>query len=163
MSVRLSKGDLFKVTLENGVIRFFQFIGKDKTDLNSDVIRIFSSHYTEENTLSNEQIINDEIECHMHTSVLAGIKMGTWFYYSHSEIKNLSGIYFRTSEDVGLHPLQHYVSHRWVVWEMNGERLRVGYLPEKYHSADIGGIYAPIHIIYRLVNGLIPDRYYPSF
>lgn len=77
MSIRIIKGNIFKVKLANGVIRYFQFVGKDKSELNSDVIAIFKKHYSEEPT-SPEMVLNDTIECFMHTSVLAGVKLGLW-------------------------------------------------------------------------------------
>lgn len=43
MSIRIIKGGIFKVKLANGVIRYFQFVGKDKSELNSDVIAIFKN------------------------------------------------------------------------------------------------------------------------
>lgn len=83
MSIRIIKGNIFKVKLANGVIRYCQFVGKDKSELNSDVIAIFKKNYSEEPT-SPEMVLNDTIECFMHTSVLAGVKLGLWervFYY----------------------------------------------------------------------------------
>lgn len=162
MSIRIKKGDVFKVNLADGTIRFFQFIGKDLSELNGDVIAIFKTHYTEEN-ISPDIIVSDVIECFMHTSVRAGVKLELWDRVFSLPTRIKGDIVFRTSQDIGMHPRQHSVSHHWVVWSMNKERRYVGTLPVEYYNADLGGIYAPKHVISRLETGLIPDKFYPSF
>ena len=159
----IKEGDVYKVLLENNEVRFFQFIGKDISEMSSDVIRIFKRHYKKEDALNPEAIVNDEIECYMHTSVRAGLKLGLWEKVAIVMGIGTKDIYFRESNDCGEHPYQQVVSHDWVVWRMNSERITVGELPPKYYHADIGGIYAPIHVIFRLKTGNIPDRFYPSF
>ena len=162
MSTRFAIGNVFKVELSDGRIRFFQFIGKDVSELNGDVIAIFKRHYLGE-PYEEEVIVRDEVECFMHTSVGAGIKMGLWRIAFTSSIHIQEKIVFRTSLDIGLYPFKRKVSHRWVVWQMNEERKFVGTLPKEYYNADLGGIYAPIHVISRLETGEAPDKYYPLY
>ncbi len=163
MGIRVTKGTVFKVRLVNGDIRFFQFLGKDVSELNGDVIVIFKRHYTD-GQCNMDEILQDEIECFMHTSVSAGVKSGLWEPVLTSPVSiPEAGIVFRTSQDIGQHPRQHFVSHRWVVWTMNGDRQYVGTLPREYYNADLGGVYAPIHVIRRLETGEEPDKYYPSY
>ena len=163
MKRNIKKGDFFKVELNSGEIRYFQFVDKDKTDLNGDVIRIFSRHYCVGGMESIEEILEDTVECYMHTSISMGIKLGFWSFYSKGVAPNNLDIFFRTSDDVGLYPNQHFVSSNWVIWKMNGARQKVGKLPERFHSTDLGGIYAPQHVIYRLEHGEAPDQYYPLY
>lgn len=163
MNIRVTKGNVFKVKLSNGYIRYFQFLGKDVSELNGDVIVIFKKHYTDEQ-YNMDEILQDEIEYFMHTSVSFGVKLGLWERVFTSPVSiPEADIVFRTSQDIGLHPRQHFVSHRWVVWSMNGDRRYVGTLPKKYYKADLGGVYAPIHVIIRLETGEVPDKYYPSY
>lgn len=163
MNIRITKGDVFKVKLENGINRYFQFIGKDASDLNGDVIAIFKKQYAEE-SVSPEMIVNDETECFMHTSVRAGFKLGLWERAFSIPVKfKEEEIFFRDSLDYGFYPRQHIVSHNWDVWSMNGERRHVGALPREYHNAAIGGVYAPIHVINRLETGEEPAKYYPDY
>lgn len=141
MSIRIIKGDIFKVKLANGIIRYFQFIGKDNSELNGDVIAIFRKHHSKEPT-SPEMVLDDKFECFMHTSVLAGIKLGLWERVISLPVTVLEKeIVFRTSLDYGLYPRQHVVSHRWVIWSMNGERHYVGTLPKEYYTSDLGGVF----------------------
>lgn len=161
--MKIIKGHIFKVKLNDGGIRYFQYMGKDISELNGDVIAIFKKHYTEE--ISNkDEIIQDEIECFMHTSILAGIRLQLWeCVFKAPVIISESNIIFRSSQDIGVHPRQQFISHRWVIWSMNDERKFVGTLPEEYYNANIGGIYAPIHVIRRLETGKDPNKFYPSY
>lgn len=163
MSKRIIKGDIFKVLLKDGIIRYFQFIGRDRSELNGDVIVIFKKQYDNESN-DPETITSDEIECFMHTSLLAGIKLGLWEKVHSLQVRiRECEVFFKESQDEGLYPRRHFVSHHWVVWAMNADRLYVGTLPEEYYNTDLGGIYAPIHVIYRLETGERPDRFYPDY
>ncbi len=156
-------GNIYKVVLENGVVRFFQFIGKDRTELNSDVIKIFARHYNSSDNPNVETILHDDTECYMHTIVKVGIKLGYWEKFCSAKAIIEAPIFFRTSQDVGLFPKQHFISHRWVVWEMNGEWCEVGDLPVSHYKTDLGTVFAPFGVIYRLQTGENPIRYYPSY
>lgn len=161
---RIKKGDVFKAKLENGEIRYFQYIGKDSSELDGDVICIFKTHYAEEAGNQENKILDDEIESYIHTSVSLGVKWELWEYAFSALPKSEKGIYFRTSMDIlnSGHP-DNIVSHDWVVWEMNKRRKSVGILPKKYHHVDIGGVYAPTHVMELLETGLHPDRGYPTY
>lgn len=163
MRIVVKIGDIYVVPLKNSSYRFFQFIGKDASELGGDVIRIFKQSNDKLEGVSIDSIVHDETECYMHTSVVAGIKLGLWEKYANSpEIGSLD-VFFRSSQDYGKYPKQQIVSHNWVVWKMNGPRCFLGDLPELYYNIDIGGIYAPSHVIYRLTTGSIPDKYYPLY
>lgn len=127
------------------------------------MIRIFSRRYSSSDEVSVETIINDTVECQMHTSVKAGLDDGLWHHYSDALIMNPAPILFRISEDYGLYPGQQIVSQRWVIWEMNRDRNRTGVLQDAYHCADLGGVYAPKHVMARLIIGVDPVKYYPSY
>ena len=165
--VIVKKGYIYKVELEDGTIRYFQYIGKDKSDLNSDVICVFKKHYTESDgdSLSVGTIVNDDIECYMHTSVSAGVKLGLWSrIFTTSPFLHEKRIFFRSSQDIlSIRPNQPpIVSYRWFVWEMNGERRFVGRLRKKYHHYDIGMVFSPYSVISRLKTGKEPE-YYPIY
>jgi len=162
MSIRVTKGNVFRVKLEDGTIRYFQFIGKDKTDLNGDVIAIFNTHYSIDES-DCDRIIGDSVECFMHTSVRAGLKLGFWERVFSSRVLIDNNITFRDSLDDGNYPYQHIVSHHWVVWNMNEERKYVGRLPKKYYRADVGGVFPPALVIKRMETGVLPLNFYPSY
>lgn len=163
MRYTIKKGDIYRVVLEDNTVRFFQYLGKDISALNGDVIRIFKHHYDNNIVINTEEIVSDSVEGYMHTSVIVGLNQGLWQKYSSSSNLGSKDVLFRTSQDSGLYPFQHIVSHKWVVWKMNEERIFVGSLPSEYQGADLGGVYAPIHVVYRLATGKMPDKYYPDY
>lgn len=163
MKIVVKTGDIYIVRLEDSRLRLFQFIGKDSTDLGGDVIRIFKTSYQSLDSVCLDSIVHDDVECYMHTSVIAGIKLGIWEKYAQSPIVGSTEIFFRSSQDYGMYPKQHIVSHNWVVWKMNGPRVFLGDLPEEYYNIDIGGVYAPSHVLFRLTTGSVPDKYYPDY
>lgn len=163
MSIRIVKGNIFKVKLNDESIRFFQFIGKDQSELNGDVIAIFKKHYTNE-SITPEMVVDDSFDCFMHTSVLAGVKLGLWERVFSSPVRIIEkDVLFRSSLDYGLYPGQHFISHRWVIWSMNDQRHYVGTLPKDYYNVSLGGIYAPKHVISRLETGKEPALFYPDY
>ena len=99
----------------------------------------------------------------MHTFIIVGLELKLWEFFAASKELGSLDIYFRTSEDFVLSPGPAFISHKWVVWEMNCNRVFVGTLAKEYWSASIGGVYAPIHVLYRLNTGEIPDRLYPGY
>ena len=160
--VIVKKGYIYKVELEDGTIRYFQYIGEDKTDLNADVICVFKKHYTEsdEDGLSVDTIVNDNIEFYTHTSVSAGVKLGLWSRaFTNSPVIHENNIFFRRTPDIikiraNQPPV---VSYRWYVWEMNRKERFVGWLRKKYRHYELGSIYSPYSVVERLKTGIETD------
>ena len=157
-------GDIYRVPIENDSVRFFHFIAKDSTDLNSDVIRIFKRHYHSDDSPSINDILNDEVECHMHTFLRLGIKMGLWEKYSFHAIatEEIIDIAFRESCDFGNYPGQKIVSKNWEIWHINKPRIKVGELPVAYQKADIGLVFSP-HSVMKRLNGKELYVLYPTY
>ena len=163
--MRTKIGDIFRVPLGDGRIRFFQFIAKDESNLNADVICVYKRHYNAIDKPLIDEIVNDSIDFYAYTLINLGVKSSIWGKYGSCPINTdrVSSIVFRDSLDYGKYPKQTIVSKQWVVWRINGPRLFVGELPKQYYSSDVGGVYAPEHIIYRLKTGEMPDKYYPLY
>lgn len=165
--VIVKKGYIYKVELEDGTIRYFQYIGKDKSYFNADVICVFKKHYTEGNgdNLSVDTIVNDDIEFYTHTFVSAGVKLELWSrVFTNSPVIHENRIFFRRTPDIikiraNQPPV---VSYRWYVWEMNREERFVGWLRKKYHQYDVGGVYSPYSVVERIKTGKEPE-YYPIY
>ena len=157
-------GDLFSVITESGDKRFFQFVSKDASQFNSDVIRIFKRAYSrEENPVTND-IINDELDSYMHTMVSWGLYLGMWTRYDTDCNIGRMDISFRRSKDYGRFPLfEKRVSTNWEVWTINQPKQDVGILPKEYYSADIGDIGSPSMVLKRISEGYFPSPWYPLF
>ena len=55
-------GDIFSVTLDNGNLRFFQYVANDLTNLNSSVIRVFKKEYPKGYELNPEEVVSDDVD-----------------------------------------------------------------------------------------------------
>ena len=156
-------GNIYEANVGELHKRFFQFIGRDVSDMNSDVIRIFNHLYRKSDTPPVDVIILDSVDCYMHTSVHAGVLQEKWKLYGRTRNVGDTDICFRDSNDYGFFPKQRIISRNWTVWKMNKEREFVGPLPSKYHSAYIGSVYSPDSVVYRIENQRYLSLYYPDY
>ena len=159
---RLKKGDVFIYKTTNNQFRFFQFIGKDKTNLDSDVVRIFKTTY-ENDMIAPSIIINGIVESYVHTFVNWGGRMGLWSYYAGIGDIGSEHILFRSSKDYGLYPGKVIVSDKWEVWLINGPKVFVGKLPPQYYDSYIGDIYGPEVLADKLDSNVDPISFYPQY
>lgn len=155
-------GDIYKVTIDNGEVRFFQLIARDHCALNGDVIRIFSNHYYLDQSPSMEELVNNSIERYMHTYVINGLKMGYWEKYGTSKEVGSLNLYFRSSLD-RFYPRQNIVSKRWDIWKLNDHRIYVGELPKECARYEIGTVFAPLAVMIQLTTGNYQEPCYPLY
>ena len=117
-------GDVFEVKISDHEKKYMQYIVSDLTQLNSDVVRVFSKIYNIQDNPSLEEIINGEVQFYLHCVTKLGIKMGCWTLYGNtSEVGNYSNVVFRCSEDYG-NP-QVKVSYDWYVWHILSHRNKI--------------------------------------
>lgn len=155
-------GDIYEVKLGDKQLAYFQFIGKDKAQLQSDVIRVFRGRYSRRPII--DDLICEEVECYLHTFIKLGIKMGFWTKVGHSSIFGSTDIWFRSSSDYGKYPGKSIVSDNWTIWNLNdATRVFVGKLPKKYYKADIGLVDPPPLVIQRLVTRKDVSEHYPLY
>lgn len=122
MRIYTKIGDIYSMDLNEKEKFFFQYIAKDKSCLNSDVIRLFKGVYEAEETPDVESIIGTGVKYYWHTSVRLGLKMGVWNRIGYSSQVGDLDIYFRREKDCGgLAKLTK--PKRWVIWKLNGEDI----------------------------------------
>lgn len=112
---RVLSGNIYEVMVPNERKRYFQYVCKDLSQLNGDVIRLFSRFYEMDASPTAEEIICDEVDCYMHTAVGAGVKFGLWAHYGRNKDVGSKDVYFRDANDYGHYPGQRIVSHNWTV------------------------------------------------
>jgi len=101
---RVLSGNIFEVIVPNNQKRYIQYVCKDLSLLNGDVIRVFSRSYAMTASPTVEEIICDEVDCYMHTAVGAGVKFGLWTYYGRNKNVGSKEVYFRDANDYGHYP-----------------------------------------------------------
>ena len=142
-------GDIFRVEMDNGSQRFFQYITRDSCQLGSPVIRVFKEVYPADYVLDAEDVVNGEVDFYAHTGLQIGIKQNCWQKVGKS--KNLGEtehIMFR------FHNFEPHGSRTWYVWPINGESRQIGPLTEEYRQcSNLGHIYSYESLTYRIRYG----------
>jgi Immunity protein 26 len=158
-------GDIFCVTLDNGNKKYLQLIAFDLTQLNSDVIRVFSKIYPNDTNPDLVELINQEVEFYTHCITKLGIKMKIWEKIGNVlEVGETKNILFRGSSDSGSKPGQQIkISNNWYVWRINDINFtKVGKLEGENRNAEIGIVVNPYDVLERIKTGRY-SFFYPSF
>lgn len=159
--ISLKVGDIYEAPLADGKKGHVQYIGNDRTQLNSDVIRVFKKRYDSDVNPTVEEITKDDVEFFSHVvDVKAGIKDGSWAKVGHSDdVGDIKNAFFRDSRDYGNPNVK--VSEQWFVWRMNEPTIYIGKLKDKNTAADIGVVTWPKWIVYQMqtrkFHGFYPD------
>lgn len=151
-------GDVFVVKLENGRKKYFQLVVFDLTQLNSDVIRVFKTSYSEDNNCNLSEIINDEVDFYAHCVTKWGIQLGFWEKVGKSLEVGNNDVLFRSSSD----DPKTKISDNWWIWKVNEQQQYVGKLEGENRLAEIGSIIPSDSIVYRINTGKY-DFVYPEF
>ena len=162
MTRKIKTGDIFKFKTSENRYRFFQYIGKDRSNMNSDVICIFEKEY-DDSSVEPQCIVDDQKYSFVHTFVNWGLRMNKWSFHANIKVMVDDNIIFRSAKDYGTHPKEFFVSHNWEVWAINGPRIYVGSLPKQFYNSYIGEIYGPEVIAQKLDTGVDPNIYYPHY
>lgn len=158
-------GDVFSVKIDESSKKYFQYVVSDLTQLNSDVIRVFTKKYPIDFNPDLSEIVSGEVEFYAHCVTKLGLKMNLWESIgSTAEIGNISQILFRDTNDygsrVGEEPIR--VSQNWYVWKVNEPFKDVGKLEGDNRKAYIGIVINPLGIIELLKGNKYPINY-PEF
>ena len=156
-------GDIFEVPIGNGLKVHLQFIGKDETQLYSQVIRVFKKRYkvTEKPTI--EDIIIDEIDFYVHLmSIKSGIDAGIWnkignHKFTEGEISPI----FRSPNDLNTKK----IVFKWHVWAMNSVWKEVTAPSELLSKSYMGStVLNCTDIVEKIQTGKYPFHYpkYPD-
>lgn len=154
-------GVIFEVRLDNGTKGYFQFVTLDITQLNSEVIRIFSRRYAAGEQPGAEVIVDDTVQLYAHLTINIGLKREYWKRYGYRPVEDtFVRPWFRTSQDYGNPAIK--VSRRWWIWELGEDQQYVGELNARQTQFDIGVVYAAKEIPEIMLTGK-SSYFYPSY
>jgi hypothetical protein len=156
----LKLGDIFSVTLENGLKRYFQYIGDDITQLNSEVVRVFKRSYALDEKPDCADVVADYVDFYAHVVCKIGVHFKVWTKEGNCRDIAREPIYFRQSDESG--NLSMSISKNWSIWEMGQEMQYVGKLSKKYKNMDLGIVVNPYDIKDRMTMGEY-NFVYPSY
>lgn len=152
-------GDVFLAKFEN-CQKYFQYIADDMTQLNSRVIRVFKKEYPLGDSPDLAEVVNGEIDFHVHVIIKFGIQMNLWKKAGKAPVNEKVNVLFRRSKDHGEN--KNPVSYKWEVWKINKDFKYVGELKGENRNADIGVIMPPSQVYERMKTGKY-SFYYPGF
>ena len=153
--VRTRVGNVFCARLDKNRKKYFQYIARDMSQLDSDVVRAFKRSYSVDETPDLRVVVADEVDFYAHVIVQWGIKMNLWEKVGHvSDVGGLD-VLFRDTDDCGVkegeEPVK--VSTNWYVWRINKNFQHVGKLKGAHRDAEIGVVVAPPDIVDRMRTG----------
>jgi hypothetical protein len=144
-------GDLYEVQLDESRRKIFQYVAKDRSMLNSAVIRVFRKTFHTAEDIDTNEVVRGEVDFYAHVLVLLGVKMGSWRKIGHSPHVDTVDVVFRISDDIGK---QLRASCNWRAWKVNKTPVRVeNGLEARLQNTEIGAIIAPQHIVDRIRTG----------
>lgn len=158
-------GDVFCVKLDDRNKKYFQYVAKDLTQLNSDVIRAFKKTYSIDEEPNLSEVVKDEIAFYGHCVTNLGVKMGVWEKAGKAPIVGELDVLFRDTNDYGRKPDEEPVkiSHSWYVWKINEEFRRVGKLEGENQKSEIGMVMNPLSVVHRIRTGEYNLPNYPGY
>lgn len=154
-------GDIFRIPFDDGTMRYFQFMIKDSSNLNGEVIRVFHRVYDVSSEPTMDEIINDKIAFITHTFLRSGLNFGAWEKVGHHNdtgIELLKEIYFGCTQDVTIgkyfHVIEQNPLRNWDIWRVNEPRQRIGRLPESmFNVTEIGTVKSYLDVCERAKRG----------
>lgn len=149
-------GDVFKVQLEDRRVRPFQHVAQDKTQLNSDVIRVFKRVLQPNEMFELQDVVSSPVDFHAHVYVASAARPGLWQKIGKADVVGRVDVIFRQSNEIGAGVQR---SNDWSVWKVNEPMIHLGSLSEKYKEAEIGVVKNLMDIIERMRSGMYAFMY----
>jgi hypothetical protein len=151
-------GDLYRVSVNDREVAYFQHIADDKTQLGSNVICVFARRYSKDDPPSDLEIVNDSPHFYAHVAIPVGEKHCCWVKVGYAEPHPTPDLLFRGTND---HGHNTKVSKNWHIWKIGEPMKRVGALTGDRRKAEIGMVINPYSILCRIRTGSY-DFAYPG-
>ena len=152
-------GDIYQTNTRP--IRFFQLVGFDETQLGSEVIAVLKGDapsYPSDIELS--RLIASGAEFFTHAMVAVGLKDGSWKKIASGPVVDAKKAIFKVAyykDDLpDIEPYEADNYHSWVIWAISGKWKQIGSKIDKYPDAELGMVYPPEDILYRIEHGEYP-------
>lgn len=140
----MQEGSVFSI-VRNNQKRFFQYIGKDSSQLYSDIIYFFEREYAINENPSVAEILNDSHEYVLHTTISLGKKLCRWQYVGKGKTQSIKDVVFATKHS---NPLSFKIGEPldggWRIWKANEDAVIVPSRPNI--KLTNGAVFSPYHI-----------------
>ncbi len=161
-------GDIFKVTLEDKEVGFFQYMLLDPCQLNSEVIRVFRYRSKEVANYNLEEIAKSDVDFYAHVVIPFGYDLDLWEKIGNVPLekgyiiplfRDTSGI----KHEFEGRKIIYKKTDQWQVWRAGDPfdfRKKLGWITEENESIDLGMVKAPLEIIHKMKTGEYSFPYY---
>ncbi len=147
--ILIKPGGVFEVKLNSNNKRYFQYITKDTTQLNSQVVAVFKRSYEIKYNPVTSEITSDDIDFYAHTMIRGGLFHKLWDPAGKGAILDRDEkIMFRHTEDYGF--VKKEISDRWYIWEINNKPIEVGKLDSKTSLYNVGLVINPFGLFHKI-------------
>jgi hypothetical protein len=147
-----SKGDVYKVFVEESKVQYFQYLGRDKLRFNSDIIIVYKGVFDiKEDINYNELIHKNNIYFIAHTSIITGLRLKEWSKAFQYKLPDNLNPKFRVAKD---YKSELKTSDKWYVWSLKDKEYNfVGNIKTKLSNSHVGIVFSPYEIIRRIKFG----------
>lgn len=148
-------GDIFCVEIEDKCKAYFQYVAKDRTQLNSSTIRAFKRRYPMDYKLNIEEVLSDEVDFYAHVILRSGIAEGVWYKVGKSkDLGEPWKMNFRCLVPNVAYILMGKSVMEWHIWRLNlPEKVYQTLTRELWERTDPGAVFSYEHIYPRLRDG----------
>ena len=150
-------GDVYSVDVD-GVLHYFQHVANDRTQLNSDVIRVFKK-FNFNTQPSMEEIAACKADFYAHVILPIGVKRGVWVKVGKAKVRMPVDPIFRQSGNEGNYSRD--ASKNWFIWSLNKPMQKVSKISKELKKIDIGSVVRPNDVVERIRSGEY-DFVYPT-
>jgi hypothetical protein len=155
---RRTVGDVYRIALGEGQFGYMQYLCDDRTQLGSNVVRVFDCIAREGAEPELSQILCEPIAFVAHVALPVGIKRSVWEKIGRGAAPGKIDTLFCQANDYGKPDMK--TSSNWSIWRINEPMVKVGRLDVAQHQAELGLVVNPYDIVSRLRTGRY-EFFYP--
>lgn len=150
--MRRNIGDIYAVHLPGDSLGFMQHIANDKSQLGSNVVRIFGIIQAKGAAVDLEKIAESQVKFYAHVLLRAGETLDVWEKIGRiNKVSASIPLWCQCNEDGNWS--RDLVSYNWVVWQTNGPRIPAVLDSKDFLEAELGDAFSPNSIRTRLFDG----------
>lgn len=152
-------GKLFSVNTPNG-LRFFQYLGDDSSQLNSNLIAVFNGTFQAMEDASPAAIKASGVAFYAHVLLKLGLKLDVWKPHLEAEVISYGDVWFRGSPDYGNPAIKE--TSTWWLWRANQKRITIHGRSDDLVNSHVGVVVTPSAIVDRMESGVYAF-FYPMY
>lgn len=150
--MRRNIGDIYAIYLPGDGVGFMQHIENDKSQLGSNIVRIFGTVQIKDLPVDLEKIAESQVKFYAHVLLKAGETLNVWERIGRvNKVSASLPLWCQCNEEGNWS--RDIVSYNWVVWQTNGERIPAVFDSKEFLEAELGDAFSPNDIRTRLTDG----------